>query len=170
MLHADLPGENQPGTEMGRWLGCLSFKSRSTSTYLPGHLNCLYKINRLAVILYINALMLNNNSSLAITKRIHLCHSASIMMSFDSRFGDNITHCERAIAYSFSGKFACAEALNTAADAMACYHDGRSIRKLPKNDRLAVYGDATAQRVLCRRWYTDGYPKGTVAVSTHNYP
>ena len=83
-------------------------------------------------------------------------------MDFNSRFLDRITRCERAISYSFNDKVLCAEALNASADVMACYHDGTSIRHLPKNDRLAVYGDSIAAPLLCRRWYSGGGDKGAM--------
>ncbi|TWU70402.1 hypothetical protein ED733_000167 [Metarhizium rileyi] len=85
-------------------------------------------------------------------------------MDFDSRFGDKITHCELAIAHTFKDKILCVEALNAAADTAACYYgDDRSIRrKLPKNNRLAVYGDRVAEAALCRRWYTEGYESGAI--------
>lgn len=81
-------------------------------------------------------------------------------MSFEGRFAKKTLHCERIIGYAFENKALCAEALNAAADMMAVYRDGFSARKLPKNDRLAVYGGAVAATALCRDWYASGSEKG----------
>lgn len=87
-------------------------------------------------------------------------------MDFDHRFGAKIARCELAIAYTFNDKTLCAQALNAAADTAAIYRDGQAVRRLPKNDRLALYGDVVAEPVLCRRWFMEGRTTGTIAAST----
>ncbi|KAB5536118.1 ribonuclease III domain-containing protein [Coniochaeta sp. 2T2.1] len=73
-------------------------------------------------------------------------------MDFSSAFGEKVLQCERIIGYSFRSKVLCAEALNNARDSEARYFlDGFS-RQLPKNDRLAVYGDSAANLYLCSLW------------------
>ncbi|KLP16002.1 Uncharacterized protein LW94_12698 [Fusarium fujikuroi] len=75
------------------------------------------------------------------------------------RFSRKVAECESIITYEFNSKSLCAQALNAAADSMAvCYMDG-SIKKMPKNDRLAVYGDAAAAAYLCSLWVKGGLPK-----------
>lgn len=81
-------------------------------------------------------------------------------MDFETRFADKVLQCERVIGYSFDEKALCAKALNTAADGMSFYRDGITTRQLPKNDRLAVYGNIAATMALCRRWYDGGHEKG----------
>ncbi|KAF5689525.1 ribonuclease III [Fusarium circinatum] len=78
------------------------------------------------------------------------------------RFSRKVAECESIIAYEFNSKSLCAQALNTAADSMSvCVMDG-SIKKIPKNDRLAVYGDAAAAAYLCSLWIKRGLPKPDV--------
>jgi ribonuclease-3 len=89
-------------------------------------------------------------------------------MDFETRFGNKIAQCERAIAYSFSEKALCAEASNAAADRMASFTNGDRICNLPKNDRLAIYGDSVAASILCRRWYRRGYDKGAGRIHSDN--
>ncbi|KAG5775088.1 hypothetical protein H9Q73_011235 [Fusarium xylarioides] len=80
-------------------------------------------------------------------------------MTFCPRFSRRVSECESIIAYEFNSKSLCAQALNTAADSMSvCVLDG-SIKKIPKNDRLAVYGDAAAAAYLCSLWIKGGLPK-----------
>ncbi|RKL51066.1 hypothetical protein BFJ72_g519 [Fusarium proliferatum] len=75
------------------------------------------------------------------------------------RLSRKVAECESIITYEFNSKSLCAQALNAAADSMAvCYMDG-SIKKMPKNDRLAVYGDAAAAAYLCSLWVKGGLPK-----------
>lgn len=81
-------------------------------------------------------------------------------MDFGVQFVDKVRGCELSIGYSFHDKIICAEALNAAANVMALYRDRTSPPKLPKNDRLAVYGDVVASRALRKRWYDSGDDKG----------
>ncbi|KAF5550731.1 ribonuclease III domain-containing protein [Fusarium mexicanum] len=75
------------------------------------------------------------------------------------RFSRKVAECESIIAYEFNSKSLCAQALHTAADSMSvCVMDG-SFKKMPKNDRLAVYGDAAAAAYLCSLWIKGGLPK-----------
>lgn len=82
-------------------------------------------------------------------------------MDFRNRIANNVLRCEGVIGYTFVDKTLCAEALNTAADEMSFYNNGITTRQLPKNDRLAVYGDIVAAAALCSQWYADGREKGT---------
>ncbi|RYP68737.1 hypothetical protein DL771_006467 [Monosporascus sp. 5C6A] len=80
-------------------------------------------------------------------------------MDFSTRFGDKVLRCEDSIKYSFRSKVSCAEALNTAGDAMSTYVSDGSFLRVPKNDRLAVYGDAVANFYLCGLWLELGLEK-----------
>lgn len=80
-------------------------------------------------------------------------------MDFATRFGEKVSRCEAIIGYVFESKILCGEALNAAADAMAWYTlDGRG-HHMPKNDRLAVYGDSAADLYLCSLWYKTRTPR-----------
>ncbi|KAI5457495.1 ribonuclease III domain-containing protein [Mariannaea sp. PMI_226] len=65
---------------------------------------------------------------------------------------DSIALCEKIIGYSFASKVLCAEALNTAGDTRARLVFDGVYTVLPKNDRLAVYGDSAADFYLCSLW------------------
>ncbi|KAG5656817.1 hypothetical protein KAF25_010370 [Fusarium avenaceum] len=65
-------------------------------------------------------------------------------MDFQNRFGLKVLQCEAIIGYTFKSKLLCAEALNAAADPQAVYTMDGLFKKMPKNDRLAIYGDAAA--------------------------
>ncbi|RYP93874.1 hypothetical protein DL770_000070 [Monosporascus sp. CRB-9-2] len=73
-------------------------------------------------------------------------------MDFSTRFGDKVLRCEDIIKYSFRSKVLCAEALNTAGDAMSAYVSNGSFLRMSKNGRLAIYGDAVANLHLCGFW------------------
>ncbi|PNP76507.1 hypothetical protein FNYG_09926 [Fusarium nygamai] len=79
-------------------------------------------------------------------------------MTFCPNFSQKVSECESIIAYEFSSKTLCAEALNRAAD-WNCQTviDGPS-KLMPKNDRLAVYGDSAAAFHLCSLWINRGLP------------
>ncbi|KAG9255769.1 ribonuclease III domain-containing protein [Emericellopsis atlantica] len=80
-------------------------------------------------------------------------------MDFSSNFGPKVSRCEKIIQYSFNSKVLCAKALNAAADSKSVYIlDGLS-RQMPKNDRLAVYGDSVAACYLCSIWEQRGLAK-----------
>ncbi|KAF5607634.1 ribonuclease III [Fusarium pseudoanthophilum] len=70
-----------------------------------------------------------------------------------------IAECETIIAYKFDDKALCAQALNTAADSNSVYVLDRCFKTMPKNDRLAVYGDSVAASYLCSLWIKRGLPK-----------
>ncbi|XWW92868.1 hypothetical protein V2A60_000795 [Cordyceps javanica] len=77
-------------------------------------------------------------------------------MDFDSRFQQNIRGCEQILLHTFLNKLRCAESLNGAGSTASVYVvDGRR-KILPKNDRLAVYGDSVASAMLCQDWYHGG--------------
>lgn len=73
-------------------------------------------------------------------------------MDFTTRFGQNVSRCESIIGYVFESKTLCGEALNAAADSMAEYALGGTPRRMPKNTRLAIFGDAVASSRLCSLW------------------
>ena len=80
-------------------------------------------------------------------------------MDFTRHFGPKVTQCERIIGYSFKSKLLCAEAMNAAADSQADYTVDGFIRMMPKNDRLAVYGDTAATFYLAGIWMDRGLEK-----------
>ncbi|EXK81668.1 hypothetical protein FOQG_13959 [Fusarium oxysporum f. sp. raphani 54005] len=75
------------------------------------------------------------------------------------RFSRKVSECESIIAYEFNSKSLCAQALNTAAGAMSVCVLDSSLKQMPKNNRLAVYGDAAAAAHLCSLWIKRGLPK-----------
>ncbi|KAM0315144.1 hypothetical protein ACHAPQ_011646 [Fusarium lateritium] len=80
-------------------------------------------------------------------------------MDFSQRFGVKVSQCEALIGYTFKSKLLCAEALNAAADPQAVYTMDGFFKKMPKNDRLAIYGDAAAACHLCHLWVQRGLDK-----------
>lgn len=81
-------------------------------------------------------------------------------MDFDSRFGRSIAQCEQKIQYTFINKVVSAVSLNNAGPTASVYLDNGAFKTLPKNDRLAVYGDSIATAMLCQDWYHDRSSKG----------
>jgi hypothetical protein len=73
-------------------------------------------------------------------------------MDFSFHFGEKVSQCEEIIGYCFNDKVLCAEALNTAGDAKSFYILDGFYRQMPKNGRLAVYGDSIAESYLCSLW------------------
>lgn len=88
-------------------------------------------------------------------------------MDFDSKFGDCVKHIENTIRHTFSNKKLCAESLNNAGPTASVYVADRQFTTLPKNDRLAVYGDIVATSMLCRDWYDGGSSKGMSTAVAH---
>jgi len=60
-----------------------------------------------------------------------------------------IQRCETIIEQTFQNKDILHEALQTAGTG-----------RIPKNTRLAVYGDAALNTMLCRQWYKANLSKG----------
>lgn len=81
-------------------------------------------------------------------------------MDFAARFGPMVSQCEDIIGYTFESKPLCGQALNMAADSRAVYALGGTMQRMPKNDRLAVYGEAVAAAHLCGLWLDSGLPRG----------
>ena len=81
-------------------------------------------------------------------------------MDFATRFGQKVFRCETIIGYVFESKTLCGEALNTVGGDMAAYTLDGTLRWMPKNDRLAVFGDAVAASCLCSLWLDSGLSKG----------
>ncbi|ORY55847.1 ribonuclease III domain-containing protein [Pseudomassariella vexata] len=74
-------------------------------------------------------------------------------MAISHFFDSKIASCEDIINYTFQSKILCA--LNAAAD-FSAHVFTNGIFKLPRNDRLAVYGDSIADFHLCDLWYEQG--------------
>lgn len=87
-------------------------------------------------------------------------------MDFDSRFGHTITQCRHKIQYTFTNELLSAESLNNAGPTASGYVTNGKFTTLPKNDRLAVYGDIVATAMLCRDWYHESSSKGGVTLAT----
>lgn len=79
-------------------------------------------------------------------------------MDFATRFGEKVEQCETIIGYVFMTKTLCGEALNAGGESL--YFLGGASLTVPKNDRLAIYGDSVAASYLCRLWYEGGREKG----------
>ncbi|RBR19968.1 hypothetical protein FVER53590_12282 [Fusarium verticillioides] len=73
-----------------------------------------------------------------------------------SNFSQKVSECESIIAYEFTSKTLCAEALNKAADWNCQIVINGSAKWMPKNDRLAVYGDSAVAFYLCNLWIKRG--------------
>lgn len=86
-------------------------------------------------------------------------------MDFDSKFGDCVEHVEDTVPHTFANKKLCAESFNNAGPTASVYVADGQFTILPKNDRLAVYGDAVAASMLCRDWYDGGSSKGMLMVA-----
>jgi len=80
-------------------------------------------------------------------------------MDFSYRFSPDVDRCETILGYCFKSKILCAEALNAAADHQATYTSDGVLKKMPKNDRLAVYGDTAAAFHLASIWVQRGLDK-----------
>ncbi len=81
-------------------------------------------------------------------------------MDYFAPFDDGVFRCEQIIAYTFKSKAICAEALNAAGDYRSvCAVDG-TYHHIPKNDRLATYGDIAASLQLCGLWLELGVQNG----------
>lgn len=75
-----------------------------------------------------------------------------ILEEFTARLRSRVAVCEAVTGYSFRDRHLCAEALNRLdGDAALVLKDGESVC-LPKNDKLAVYGDVVATAELYRVW------------------
>jgi dsRNA-specific ribonuclease len=72
-----------------------------------------------------------------------------------------IQSCESIIDYTFNDKRLICEALQTAGAGTFMYHGAWT--PVPKNTRLAVYGDVVLNMALCRLWYPKDLSKGTTA-------
>lgn len=70
----------------------------------------------------------------------------------------NVELCERGIGYTFKNKRQNAESLNMSGNPI--YFEGQFVR-IPKNTRLAVYGDSVAAALLCRKWVHTSLTKGS---------
>jgi dsRNA-specific ribonuclease len=72
-----------------------------------------------------------------------------------------IQSCESIIDYTFNDKCLLCEALQTAGAGTPMYWHG-AWTTVPKNTRLAVYGDVVLNMILCRLWYAKDLNKGTI--------
>ncbi|EXL66158.1 hypothetical protein FOPG_17648 [Fusarium oxysporum f. sp. conglutinans race 2 54008] len=89
-------------------------------------------------------------------------------MDFSSGFGPKVSQCEAIIGYCFNSKVLCAEALNAAADSKSVYILDGILQRMPKNDRLAVYGDSAAAFYLCSIWVQRGLDKHCWTMLRHD--
>jgi ribonuclease-3 len=69
---------------------------------------------------------------------------------------NKISTCETAVSYSFGDKLLCAKALSTFPNVSVVQG---AFQSLPRNDCIAVYGDAVASSYLCRKWVDTGLEK-----------
>lgn len=90
-------------------------------------------------------------------------------MDFESRFGHCITQCEHIIRHTFGDRPLAAESLNNAGQSASFHVYNHEFKLLPKNDRLAVYGDSIAATTLCLDWYRGNTSKGGVAWANVEY-
>jgi hypothetical protein len=75
---------------------------------------------------------------------------------------EKLQFCESLIAYTFNDKLLLCQALQTS----GTYINWRgNYTRVPKNTRLAVYGDIALNMALCRLWYPTELNKGTITLS-----
>ena len=74
------------------------------------------------------------------------------MSSLDAK----IRLCESILDYTFNDRLLCARALNTTGN-MVVWED--SLRLIPKNQELAIYGDTVLAAKVCRDWLNAGLSK-----------
>jgi hypothetical protein len=80
-------------------------------------------------------------------------------INFSSSFSPKVSQCGAVIGYCFNSKVLCAEALNAAADSKSVYILDGLLQRMPKNDRLVVYGDSAVAFYLCSIWVQRGLDK-----------
>ena len=80
-------------------------------------------------------------------------------MDFTTIFAQNISQCEDIIGYVFNSKAFCSEALN-AAGPLVCRAPDGTLRGVPTNTRLAVFGRSIADSHLCGSWFDSGLSRG----------
>lgn len=73
--------------------------------------------------------------------------------------GEKIQLCELRIMYTFKKKLLLCEALQTSG--YPTHWEGTSVW-VPKNTRLAVYGDTALNMALCSLWYRKNLDKGAM--------
>lgn len=71
-------------------------------------------------------------------------------------YEEKIARAEEALCYKFKDKLQCLEALQTSGLALTWQGE---IRKIRKNENLAVFGDAIMKAQLCKNWYRSHQPK-----------
>lgn len=81
-------------------------------------------------------------------------------MDFPTRFGDKVLRCERIIGYTFRSSALCAQAINAAGDLRATCLVNGDHQQIPKNDRLAIYGNIAMNHYLCELWLNKNLEKG----------
>lgn len=83
-------------------------------------------------------------------------------MDFESRFGNFITELESRIGYAFLDVTLAAQSLNHGGPDESWYLLSGERKSIPKNDRLALYGNAALYCLLAQDWFAGGWEKGTV--------
>lgn len=73
--------------------------------------------------------------------------------------GGKIQLCESRINFTFKNKLLLCEALQTSGTYIN-WHGAFTL--IPKNTRLAVYGDTALNMTFCRLWYPKSLDKGAV--------
>lgn len=86
------------------------------------------------------------------------------MMDFESRFGNFIMELESRIGYAFLDVTLAAESLNHGGPDESWYFLCSERKSIPKNDRLALYGNAALYYLLAQDWYAGDLDKGTVTL------
>ncbi|OAQ98330.1 hypothetical protein LLEC1_08056 [Akanthomyces lecanii] len=80
-------------------------------------------------------------------------------MAFNSRFEPLVAQCEQKIGHTFTDKLLSAQSVNNAAGANAFDVFNGKFELIPKNDRLAIYGDSVMASILSKDWYHGGSDK-----------
>lgn len=72
---------------------------------------------------------------------------------------ESVQRCESLISYTFKNKLLACEALQTSGYHVS-WHGTHT--PVPKNTRLAVFGDTALNTALCRLWYPKALDKGAM--------
>jgi hypothetical protein len=72
-----------------------------------------------------------------------------------------VSLCESILDYTFTNRTLCAEALNTSGTLLVWENASQA---LPRNQRIAIYGDSVIRAQLCRQWWhATNLTKGIIA-------
>jgi hypothetical protein len=108
------------------------------------------------------ALVTLNQKSLAlqiIPKTSPILKLQKLAQAIMNNIEEKLEHCESLILYTFNNKLLLCEALQTSGYGI---HWRGAYAQVPKNTRLAVYGDTALNMAYCSLWYPKHLDKGAI--------